>query len=70
MSDRIYKICALCLLTGAVLPWTLLVFGAGISLASNAEWASKLSAYSVALGLVVMAIAFLFRRALNFLQGN
>ncbi|ULB08419.1 hypothetical protein ORIO_00490 [Cereibacter azotoformans] len=70
MSERIYHICALCLIAGAVLPWALLIFGAGISLASDAEWVQMLSAYSVAFGLLVMAAAFLFRRALNFLNGN
>jgi len=63
VTDRIYRICMFCLLTGAVLPWGLLIFAAGISLASTAEWASVLSAYSAALGLALLALSFLLARA-------
>jgi len=70
VTDRIYRICMFCLLTGAVLPWGLLIFAAGISLASTAEWASVLSAYSAALGLALLALSFLLARFLNALHGR
>jgi len=70
MNGRLYQICVLCLILGAVLPWGLLLFGAGIATAFQTEWASRLSAYSAASGLALMAASFLMARTVNFLRGR
>ena len=68
MSEKVSKFCIFCVALGAVLPLGLLAFAAVLGVGFDSEVANRLSAYCAAAGLLVMAIAFIFARAMNFLH--
>lgn len=68
MSDKWHKICLVCLFTGTVLPWGLLIFAALLGLVPGQEWAERMSAYSAALGLFIMALGFFFARFVRWIN--
>lgn len=70
MSDKIVNICMFCVVTGVVLPWLLLILSAALGMASDAELAGRISAYSAGAGLLVMAGSFFLARVLHAFQAD
>jgi hypothetical protein len=56
------------LISGAVVPWGLLVLAAGLALFGTGEWAERMSAYTAALGLFILALSFFFARILHWVN--
>jgi hypothetical protein len=70
MSERIYQIRVFCLLTGAVLPWSMIATGVGLTLAFGSPVLQMMAAWLVGIGFAVMLVATLGRWALNKVAGN
>lgn len=68
MTNRMHNFCVFCVVTGAVLPWGLILFAGALGIYDGGGWLDKLAAYSAALGLFFMALSFFLARFLHWLS--
>lgn len=65
MSEQTNGFCLFCIVVGVVLPWLLIFLSAVVALVGETEALGRVSAYSAAVGLVLLSVSYFFGRAAN-----
>lgn len=63
-------ICIVCFIAGRIAPWLFLISAALISLLSTSDYWGQTAAWLAAIGLLIMALSYIFAWILNTVHEN